>query len=499
VLRTFCANRRRACGELRDVRAKLLATLIGTVAVLSVAGAGTASSQDAPVIRGPVTALRTDGEHLLIGQGSTLVTTRVGADDLQVIRAVDLQRHDLRAIAVNERITLVLSEDGLTTLNESGKTLDFVRGGGQRLAVWADRVYIAALGAGVRILKINAAGKLSRLGTFPTLGPAVDLAAEGDAWLWVAEGESGVRLYDTSNPDPPKVLTWLGDLKPATVIRVNGPRLIVGYGSRLSVLDTLDVRAPRLLSTVDLDADARVGDVLIQGSRAYLGRIESGGADVVTLDLSNLQSVTPRSAFGTSGAGEALALHGDDLFIGSGRQGLRRVRFKTAQPELVATWESVPPSKTCTSAAPVLPQPPNLGEVPQGQVMLSWKSGCGALSYDLRIDGTLAATVNTPAYTFTPRHGITTWQVSAVDAAGNRVQGPLWRFEALTDGWLSAPARAPLTTLLYTPPPVLLELRSPGAVLAATCVAVATGLLIVVAIAWAVGTWSERRAVSGDR
>ncbi len=471
-----------------------------SIGSLWLAGMRLANAQDTPAIRGPVMALRLDGDRLLIGQGSTLIEAHIASDGLQVIRAADLAHHEIRAIAVSQGITLVLSEDGVTTLDERGRVLDFVQGGGQRLAARPGRVYVAALEAGVRVLKVDSAGKLSRLGLFPTLGPATDLAAEADTWLWVAERDSGVRLYDTGNPSAPGVLLWLGNLTPATLVRVSGPRLIVGYGNRLSILDTLDIRSPRLLSVVDLDgADARVGDVIVQGSRAYVGRVESADADVVVLDLSSLTSVTVSQQFGNGGAGERLALHGDDLFIGSGRQGLRQVRVNRGKPELITAWEPLGSVEACTMAGPVLPQPANLSATGDNPVTLAWKSVCSPVAYEVWIDGTAVATVDAPTYTFKPQRDVTAWRVTAIDAAGHRTQGPLWTFESIREGWLGSPARAPSLALLYTPPPVLVELKSPAAVLLATCAASAAGLLVIVTGAWAVGEWSERRALGRER
>ncbi len=480
------------------MRAGLPARITGILAGLLLAGMGVVGAQEDPSIRGPVTALLLDGQRLLIGQGSTLIEARVTPADLQVIRSRDLGRHAIRAIAISQGITLVLSEDGLTTLDAQGAPLDFAEGGGQTLSAKAGRIYIAAMNAGVHLLKMDAAGKLSRLGTFQTLGPAMDLSPDADAWLWVAESDSGVRLYDTSNPTAPRVLTWLGNLTPATALRLNGTRLVIGYGNHLAVLDTVSIQAPHLLTTIDLEGvNAHAGDLLIQNNRVYVGRVEASSADVIILSLLNPSAPTTR--FGDGGAGEHLALSGSDLFIGSGRHGLRRIRFNSAQPELIRSWEPLGTAESCSVAAPMQPEPPNLGEVSNGPVTLTWKSGCNPATFEVRIDGTPVAVTDKPTYSFTPRQGVVTWQVSIIDAAGNRADGPLWTFESAVEGWITAPALAPKAALLYTPPAVLIELRTPGEVLAATCIALGVGLLIIISAAWAIRTIADRRITSPDR
>ncbi len=472
---------------------KLLLILIVAIGPI---GAHAARGQDAPPIRGGVSALHLDGDRLLIGQGPSLIEARVTADGLEVMRSTDLGRHDVRAIAVSQGVTLVLCEDGLTTLDVNGAVIDFVRGGGQRLAVKNGRVYVAALKAGVRLLRVDATGRLTRLGTIQTLGPAADLAPEGDNWLWVAEGDSGVRLYDAASPAAVSVLLWLGNLTPAVAVRVAPARLIVGHASQVSILDTLNIRAPRLLSTFSLEGStARVGDLLIQGNRVTIGRTDTAGADVVALDISNVKAAAPVASFGDGGAGERLVWYGDDLFIGSGRLGLRRIRFVVGDPVLVAAWEPLGPVSPCAEFILGNPQPPNLGEAPAGPVTLNWTAACHPAAYELQIDGTPVARLDTPAYTFSPQRGLTTWQVTAIDGAGNRASGPAWTFESLVDGWLAAPPGAPQAALLYTPP-LEIKPQTPGALLAVGCAASLVGLLVIVGGAWMIWGWAERRRAS---
>src|SRR5262249_1154276 len=152
---------------------------------------------------------------------------------------VDLKRGLIRDIDISQigpqKFILVLSEDGLASLDANANIVDFAQGGGQRLAAKNGRAYIAALGAGVRNVMISTAGKLTRVGQFCSFGEATDLAPEANNWLWVAEGDTGVRLYDMSNPGAPLLLLWLDEFAPASAIRLNGAQIVIGYGSRLAV------------------------------------------------------------------------------------------------------------------------------------------------------------------------------------------------------------------------------------------------------------------------
>jgi hypothetical protein len=488
------------------MRALLLKAAVGLLAGSWLAGTAfgipAAHAQGAASLHGPVTALYLEGNRLWIGQGPMLVEAIVTADNVYPVAALDVGHHDLRAITSWRGITFVLSEDGLTTLDGQHKVLDYAEGGGQRMLVQGGRVFVAALNAGVRVLKVDTSGRLTRLGFLPTLGPANDLVVQGDHGLWVAEGTAGVRLYDTRSLPTPEVLASLDGLAPAALVRSSGSRLYVGHANRLTVLDTSDVQTTRVLGSIALDgADAHhahIADLLVQGSRVYLGRLGTDGADILSVDLSDLAAIRPIAAFGSDGAGERLALFGDDLLIGSGRFGLRRVRFGGASPVQVAAWEPVAQSTPCL-LVPTDPQPPNLSTVPGGPVTLHWAMGCDPAAVQVQINGTPVAPLDGFSYRFVPHTALTTWQVTVLDAAGRRFDGPHWTFESAADGWLATPVRPPNGSLLYTPPALLIDSHSPGFAGLVLCAALGIGLSVMIGAVWLLGSLSQRRRLPRQR
>lgn len=469
-------------------------------AICFASGARRVTGQEDTTLNRPVTALYADGDRLLIGQGSILVEARITPDDVAVTRTTDLGRHEIRSITVKDNLTLVLSEDGLTTLDANGDAIDFAQGGGQRVAVKFGRIYIAAREIGVRILTINGSGKLTPVGTVVSLGSAVDVAPEGDSWLWVAEGDSGVRLYDAANPKAPRLLLWLGDLAPATAVRVNGPRLLIGHGNRTSLIDTINVQSPHLLSGVEVGTtDTLISDILIQGNRAYVGRLAPDAPDVAAVDISTPRVLKVATNIGESGTGEYLALADSDLFVGSAREGLKRFRLAGDSATSIQEWKlAEAPTTRCSQSAPANPQPSNRGTAPAGTVSLSWTSSCAASRYELRINGAVIGETDKPTYTFTPDQGLVTWQVTAFGAAGERADGPVWSFESTQEGWLATPVPVSASTTIYKPQSFVITLRTPGAVLAATCGALCVGALVVAAGAWAIGALSERRGAAHE-
>lgn len=473
-------------------------------------------AQEQTPIRGPITALWSDGDKVYAGRGSTLLELALTPDTVRIVAERDLNRGEIRDIAGAGGLLLVLTEDGLTALDETWQPIQFVRGGGQRLGVGGDRVYVAALGRGVRVLRIEKTGGIADLGTFATTGYAHAVAPDTTPnRVWVAEGDSGVTLYDSSDMSAAARLAALPQFAPATAVQLGGSRLFVGHGGTLSVFDVIDPASPKPSGAITLESGS-VSDIALLGSRAYIGRTaRANGPDVLAINAPPGGAPGIVGEVGERGAGERLTLRGDDVFVGSGR-GIQHVRLMRGQLTILLPWaESLAPD--CT---PTDPQPPHLSVAPDAEVILSWRAACPTTSaYELTINGALAATLSVNAsvapaastgealatpeahlprieYRFAPRTESVTWRVTAIDAAGRRSDGPLWRFEAAGGGWMATPVPVPRESMLYAPP--LIDLSSPGFVLLATCAALCGGLALVIGAAWLIGVRAQGRHARRD-
>jgi hypothetical protein len=469
-------------------------------------GAPAAHAQGDPALDGPVTALWSDGERLWVGQGTALIEAEVTLTGVQALRVIDIGRHELRDIVGSAGFVLVLTEDGTATLNRAGEVVDFASGGGQRLAVAGDRVYVAALQGGVRVLRLGPDGHLTRLGTVSTLGPALSVSTVDANRIWVAEGDSGVRLYDMSAPEAPQVLLWISDRVPASTVYVRADQLLIGHNTEVSILDVTDPLSPRLVNVISIDSvadnpsGAPITDVVGVGSRVFAGRTDraSGGPDVLELEITRAGEARVVARLSSSGGGERLALLGDNLFSGSAVAGLRRYTIGRGMPMLVAAWEAAPASDRCAAQAPLDPSPPDLGETGASPVRLSWRAPCAA-GFTLMINGTPVVLpapptgAETHTYTFAPPAGIIIWQVMVFDDAGAQVAGPVWRFEANPPVWLATPPSVPVSEMVFTSP--LLDLNSPLTVILVTCLALCAGLAVIMGAAWALGVRAQRRAI----
>lgn len=151
----------------------------------------------------------------------------------------------------------------------------------------------------------------------------------------------------------------------------------------------------------------------------------------------------------------------------------------------------------CIASAPYAPQPIDQAEMLDAQVMLYWQVDC-AVSVEVRLNGALVATLDaaTTTYKIEAQAGATTWQVIAIDAAGNRAPGPLWHFQRDTGGWLATPQPISTEMVIYTPPAaprILIDLNSPSVLLSMLCSSLCGGLGLVVVAAWMLGVRAQRR------
>jgi hypothetical protein len=255
------------------------------------------------------------------------------------------------------------------------------------------------------------------------------------------------------------------------------------------------LQAPKLKLYNYLEGtDTRINDLIIQGRRAFVGRVNAASSDVVQINIQNAKSPVAEQQIGDHGAGEHLALHNDDVFIGSSLQGLSWAQFGGSAPRLIATWKPTNAAAACQISAPTDPQPSNLADVDSGPVTLAWKSTCNPVGYELHINGSVIDNLKEASTSYTPQQDITSWQVVAIDAQNNRVEGPIWTFETNLTEWLATPIPIPQTGILYSPPPV--DLASPRTALAVTCTAFLVGFSLVVGAAWGIGLLAERRTAN---
>jgi hypothetical protein len=451
-------------------------------------------------LNSPVTALALDGSgRLYIGQDATLSEAEAIGATITVSRSADLRRGTIRAILPTAAGIFIVSEDGLSLLDLNLNPLDFAAGGGQRVIAIGNRVYVAALAAGVRVYEV-ANGRLIALGRVQTGGAAEDIGGINNDTVWVAERDQGFRLYDLRNPNQPIVTLWAKELAPARRLLLSQNRLLAGYANKVALLDVSDLRAPRLLNEVTLgEPTAHAGTLVLEtdtsGTRAVIGRVAQGGADFIVYDTANLSTLAELARYGEGGAGEHLALRATDIFTGSERYGLRWLQRRDRAVQVIAEYAADLERIPCGDKTPVNPQPANLSIVPKtAQLTLRWGAECRSRAYLLKIDGQPDRQLTTTEFTLENPPELLRWQVIALDGAQGELQiaGERWQVELERGGLIAPPSPLPAENTLYVAP-VTAFLDTPGGVLITTCAALLIGLGVIVGGAYLIGVWAERR------
>jgi hypothetical protein len=259
------------------------------------------------------------------------------------------------------------------------------------------------------------------------------------------------------------------------------------------VLETLNPTRPRLISLLDLkeqfDQIDAINTLIASGQHGYIGLTGSTGPDMIMVDLSNLASLKIIGQIGTQGAGEHIAVNGSDIVIGSAKNGLHYVQAQGGTFNVKNTWPINIASAACSEFMPTLPQPLNASEVNGDSVTLAWNSACPADHYELHLNSDTVR-LDKPTYVSTSVVGRNTWQVIAVDANGQRHEGPIWSFDRVSEGWASSPVHINNVKMLYTPPLATVNLNDPKLAQPLLCGALILSILLIVIAAW----WLGQRA-----
>jgi hypothetical protein len=166
-----------------------------------------------------------------------------------------------------------ISNPTMPTLVQTLTTLGYEITG---LAIRGDHLY-ASLGSGVEVFDISNPAAVESVGFLPSSGASYEIVIIND-FLYIADYTGGVQVASlVDNPATPVIV---GNYPAETKwIWAADPLLYVRSGGEIIVLDIGDPTNP--ISTGTFDVNLFLGDVLIQNSLAYVGKLES--IDVVDL------------------------------------------------------------------------------------------------------------------------------------------------------------------------------------------------------------------------
>jgi len=208
----------------------------------------------------------------------------------------------------------------------------------RRLRQAGDRVAVADEAQGLRIAAPSQeTGAYELFGGFTKSdGFAEGIVVAGDL-AFLADGFTGLRVLDVSNPHLPGQIGALGTEGYAeAIVRQDDLVYLADNAKGLRIVDVSAPNTPKLLGIYGQVSGAVVG-VAVSGTTAYIRDSKSG---LLVLDVSDpAQPAMIGGAF-LAGDGRSLEIHGSLLYVGDGWQGVRIVDVaEPTAPQVVGKYE----------------------------------------------------------------------------------------------------------------------------------------------------------------
>ncbi len=246
-------------------------------------------------------------------------------------QAVAVQGH-YAYIGVGLRL-VVLDISDPANLTEVGSTAPFpyfVEG----VVVSGTLAYVAAGGAGLRVVDVLNPADPTELGAWDSPGYAEGVAVAGNM-AYLADGPYGLRAVDVSNPGQPMPLGSAYDANYAFAVVLSGNfAYIAGGGAGLLIVDVSDARQLREIASLDTPGYARA--VALQGRLAYVAD-EWEGIQVV--DVSDPAKPHLVSAIQTPGWAFGLTISGTCAYVADAFAGLQMLDISDhSNPEELGSY-----------------------------------------------------------------------------------------------------------------------------------------------------------------
>ena len=211
----------------------------------------------------------------------------------------------------------------LAALDTPGQALD--------LSVAGAFAYIADGPSGLRIHDITDPASPQLAGFLDTPGSAYDVVVSGNL-AYVADGSSGLRIIDVSNPASPQLVGFVDTPGFAGGVTVVGTIAYVADGANgLQVINVANPASPLIVGTLDTPGYASA--VAVSGSHAF---IADGASGLRAIDVSNPASPQAAGSFDTPGNALKLAISGTHALVADGPSGLRVISIANpASPQSV--------------------------------------------------------------------------------------------------------------------------------------------------------------------
>lgn len=154
-----------------------------------------------------------------------------------------------------------------------------------------------------------------------------------DDFLYVADGEKGVRIYNNSDTSKPKHISTYKTFGSAEQIDNPGEcnsndlrrtSLFVADGEKgLHVIDIADNKKPKFRNSIDTAGYAHALTVLDDGRGGCTAYIAGGSAGFQVIDVSDVEALQKISRYDTAGDAQDMYHNDDYVYVADGKAGLQ--------------------------------------------------------------------------------------------------------------------------------------------------------------------------------
>lgn len=197
-------------------------------------------------------------------------------------------------------------------------------GPGNGVDVAGDFAYVAAGGAGLKVVNVTNRSAPQLAATLGLLGNANDVKLAGTR-AFVAAGAAGLHVVDVSNPLVPRLLGSVDTPGNAVDVRVRGNLAYVADGPNgLQVVDVTNAGSPRIVGAVATGPTANGVDV-----EDTIAVVAAGAAGVQIVNVANPASPVVVGAVDTPGDALDVVVRGSHAFVADYTGSIRGVDFTT--------------------------------------------------------------------------------------------------------------------------------------------------------------------------
>jgi parallel beta-helix repeat protein len=244
---------------------------------------------------------------------------------------------------------VVLDVSNPPELREVGATTPFPHFV-EDVAVSGNLAYVAAGGAGLRVVNISDPTHPTEVGAWDSRGYAEGVAVAGNI-VYLADGPYGLRVVDVSNPTQPTEIGFAFPMNYAFKVVVGGPyTYIAAGGAGLLVADISDPRHPVEIGSYDTSGYAY--GVAVSVNTVY---IADGWDGVKIVDVTDPKHPVQIGSYKTPGWAFGIAVSGTLAYVADAFKGLRVVDVSDpAHPAEVGTYEPRGDFRSAVVAGPLI-------------------------------------------------------------------------------------------------------------------------------------------------